>query len=72
MKIIYQFYSENPFEWEGMFDEKGKLLDYWSCSDANWKSEYFDGFMTKLGIQILPLPEKFRKKAVEQVRKHCH
>lgn len=68
MKKIYSFYSEKYGEVEGMFDEKGKLLDCWSCRDANWRNEYFNGFMEKLGVQVLALPKKYEKKALEQIR----
>lgn len=68
MKNIYRFYSEKYGEVEGMFEEDGKMIDCWSCNDATWRSEYFNGFMKKLGINVLRLPEKFEKKALEQIR----
>lgn len=70
MKIVYYFSSDKPFECEAMFDEKGKLLGCWSCNDANWRNEFFDDFLEKLGIEVLPLPKKYRKKAIEQIREN--
>ncbi len=40
-------------EIEGMFDDKGNLLGWWSCNDGNWRGEYFDGFLSKLGIEVV-------------------
>ena len=39
-------------EVEGMFDAKGKLLDLWSNNDANWRGEYFEGFMNAIGFTV--------------------
>lgn len=57
---------------EGAFDAAGNLLDIWSSNDANWRGEYFSGFMSKLGIETsksaprkLQLKEKLTKKARE-------
>jgi hypothetical protein len=38
-------------EVEGVFDASNKLLDFWALNDANWRSEYFSGFMEKLGFK---------------------
>jgi len=40
-------------EIEGMFDDEGTLLGVWSSDDANWRIEYFRGFMEKLGIEVI-------------------
>lgn len=54
MKTIYNVYSEGDgdYEVEGMFDEDGNALGMWSCSDARWEGEYFDGFLEALGIKV--------------------
>ena len=70
MKIIYHFYTQEPFECEAMFDEKGKMLDCWECRDARWSNEFFDYFLEKLGIEILPLPKKYTKLAIKQLREN--
>lgn len=67
MKIIYEFYSEKYGEVEGMFNTDGKLIDCWSSNDANWRGEYFNGFMKKIGVEVERLPKKFEKKALEQI-----
>ncbi|HYT42643.1 MAG TPA: hypothetical protein VEP90_09870 [Methylomirabilota bacterium] len=52
MKKIYYVSYCDKFEGEGMFDAKGNLLDAWSRNDGDWRGEYFDGFMKKLGIEV--------------------
>jgi len=52
MKKIYFVNYCDEFEAQGMFDDKGKLLDGWSCNDGNWRGEYFDGFLKELGIVV--------------------
>ena len=37
----------------GVLDEKGKVLDCWSLNDADWRNEYFSGFMEKVGIEAV-------------------
>lgn len=73
MKTVYSFYwcdeAGGCGENEGMFDTNGKMLDCWSCNDASWHDEYFNGFMEKLGINVKrPLPAKFRKQAIAQIK----
>lgn len=68
MKTAYFFYTEKFGENEGVFDETGKLIDCWSCNDANWRDEYFNGFMEKLGIKMQRLPKKFEAKAIKQIK----
>jgi hypothetical protein len=49
---IIHAYCDEEGECEGMFDYDTKeLLDLWSCNDATWRTEYFGGFMEKLGIK---------------------
>jgi hypothetical protein len=51
-KIIYHV-SLGDDTVSGMFDQNGKLLDYWHDNDATWRDEYFAGFMKALGIKVL-------------------
>jgi len=67
MKIIYEFYSEKYGEVGGMFDADGNLLDCWVLNDADWRGEYFNGFMKKIGVEVVRLPKKFEKKALKQI-----
>lgn len=73
MKTIYiHCYNGNEDEInevEGMFDDKGILLDFWYCNDAEWRSEYFGGFMNKLGFLIKSMPKKMHKQANKQIEK---
>lgn len=55
-------------EAEGVFDSRGLLLDAWSTNDGNWRHEYYNPFMKKLGITVErrePTPQDLRK-----LRKH--
>jgi hypothetical protein len=71
MKPLYWIFLED--EYEGMFDDKGKLLDYWHCNDASWRVEYFNGLMAKLGYEVVcirdghPLYKKLRTKLTKAV-----
>lgn len=40
-------------EVEGMFDADGTILGTWACNDGQWRGEYFDGFLMKLGFEVL-------------------
>lgn len=42
---------EDPFEAQGVFKD-GNLIAAWSMNDADYRSEYFNGFMNKLGIKV--------------------
>lgn len=66
-KVIYYYYTPAWGEMQGMFDDTGKMLGSWSCNDANWRGEYMEGFLNKLGIIVDRLPEKFKQKALEQI-----
>ena len=48
---IYKAHSDTH-EAEGMYTESGALLDFWSCNDAHWRDEYFNEFMSALGIEV--------------------
>lgn len=52
MRIIKHVYVESCGEIEGFFNDKGELLESWSCNDATWRGEYFDGLFLTLGIKI--------------------
>lgn len=53
MKTIYfSDYCGEYGEAQAIFDEDGSLLGQWFCDDGNWRSEYFDGFLNKLGIVV--------------------
>ena len=62
MALIYHAYSEEYGECEGMFDFEGNLISFWACNDANWRSEYFSGFMEFLGVEIRPAPYWIQEK----------
>lgn len=72
-KVIYiaYFCEGNLGEVEGVFDDKGKLMDAWCCNDASWRGEYMNGFMEKLGITVKDgeFPAKWKKKAVADLHK---
>jgi len=70
MKMIYiQYFCDVELgEFQGAFDKNGKLIDFWSCSDANWRNEYFSGVMEKIGIKIKSLPKKMHKEGIKQIR----
>ena len=56
-----------------MFDEKHELLDYWYCNDAQWRHEYFDGFMEKLGVKVLTnLPKVLEKKLKKKLKEEAY
>jgi hypothetical protein len=48
--IIHIFDEQN--EIEGMFDLDGNCLGAWCLNDANWRNEYFNGFIEALGYEI--------------------
>jgi hypothetical protein len=54
MKIyfVYACDEDGSGEVEGMFSEDGTLLGSWACNDGQWRSEYFNHFMNKLGINV--------------------
>jgi hypothetical protein len=68
MKIIYFAFIESP-EVEGFFDDNLKLIDFWHCNDASWRSEYFNPAFKKLGINIEHLTGDKLKKCQKQLKK---
>ncbi len=70
-KTIYisYFCEDDLGEVQGVFDEKGKMLDCWCCNDANWRHEYMNGFMKNLGVTVKhELPAKFKASAIKQLK----
>jgi hypothetical protein len=70
---IYIVYSEGSKcgEIEGVFDADENILDVWSCNDAQWRNEYFAGFMDKLGIEVHYPAETIRAKLEKKLIEHC-
>lgn len=70
MKTIYHVYSDRYGEVEGMFLPDGTMLGCWCDNDANWRHEYFNGFMLMLDIVISAWDEDSAeyKAAVLQIR----
>lgn len=33
-------------------DAEGQILGYWTCNDAKWRNEYFNGVFDKIGVTI--------------------
>jgi len=70
-KIVYTYYYDGDAgEMNAFFDEKFKLLEYWSCDDANWRSEYMNPLLEILGIVVKHLPEKQWDKADKMLEDH--
>ncbi len=69
-KKVYCVFIESP-EMQAMFDEKGELLDFWFCNDASWRTEYFSGFMSKMGIEVIDRiqDKKFKLKLEAKLKK---
>ena len=69
MKIIYieSICNDEAGEVEGAFDEDGTLLGLWAANDGNWRREYFNGFMKKIGIDVKrgKFEDKLEAEAVE-------
>lgn len=68
IKIFSVYVDEsNIGEAEGFLDDKGNVLDYWSCNDATWRDEYFNPVFKKLGIEIL---DDFSAVAKKKLKAH--
>lgn len=52
MKLIHVTYCGEYGEAEGFFTENGELLEMWSLNDADWRSEYMDPLLHKLGHTV--------------------
>ena len=44
-------------------DDKLTMITAWSMNDAQYRSEYMDPLFSHLGIEIKPVPRKYRKQA---------
>lgn len=55
MNLAFVFISDDETgEVEGVFDATtGKLIHWWACNDAMWRSEYFDPFLEAIGCKIV-------------------
>ena len=72
MTTLYVVYSGGECgELQGVFTEREDLLHFWSCNDATWREEYFNGLMEKIGFTTKeptgPLYNRLEKKLI----KHC-
>lgn len=73
MREVYNVYVEEAGEIEGMFDAATKeFLGGWYCNDANWRAEYFDSFMRKVGVRVVTkIPAKvereLKRKLIEEM-----
>ena len=69
MRTLYISYPEDDLI-EGIFDQDGTLLDFWSPNDACFREEYFGPFLKKLGFNVEYAPEWMddilRRKAMEE------
>ena len=69
MKKIYLVNIKSP-EAQGMFDDTGNIIDHWYMNDANWRGDYFNEMMFKLGIEVLKPDEKMFKKLSTKLKKN--
>jgi hypothetical protein len=63
MQTIYHVFDD-CCEIEGMFSVEGELLDCWALNDAQWRHEYFNGFMSKLGYRVDTSPPAHLRQAM--------
>ena len=76
MIIVHVVSVEDPWEAEGAFLPDGTCLGWWSCNDANWRDEYFNGWLEEVGVKVVecyntskPLYKKLQnvlRKEIEQ------
>lgn len=52
LKKIYYILSTAYGECDVLFDEHDKIIDYWSCNDAQWRNEYFSGALAFFGYEV--------------------
>lgn len=52
-KKLYFLYIDDPYEYQGMFDDNHVLVGYWSLDDADWRHEYFSGAFAEIGVEII-------------------
>jgi hypothetical protein len=44
-------------------------LAYWYCWDALFSMEYMGGLFTNLGVEIVDLPPRYKRKAISLITK---
>jgi len=54
---ILSFQTDDQGEFEAVFDEDDNVIDLWYENDARWRSEYFNGFMKTLDIEVTCMVE---------------
>lgn len=70
-KVIYNVTNCDDFgEYEGMIDENGNVIGFWSMNDATWRNEYFDSFMSTLGITVKVGTAKHKKILQKQAKEY--
>jgi hypothetical protein len=52
MSVLFHVYLED-YEAELWFDNKGDYLYGWACNDANWRGEYMNPLMERLGFSVV-------------------
>lgn len=70
--VVYACDSKGDLgEIEGVYDvDKEEWLDFWFCNDANWRGEYFNGFLRTLGIDVAQPDKKLFPKLQKELIKH--
>jgi hypothetical protein len=69
-KIIHvSIYDDVLGECDAMFDENGSILGAWSKNDADWRQEYMNPFMRKLGIEVVSATEKETEEFIPKIIK---
>lgn len=68
MTTCYHHYimTDKSGECDAFFLLEGKklrLIWWFNNNDADYREEYMDGLFKKLGVEMLPLPKKYRKQA---------
>ena len=54
MKTIYHVMYEGELgEAEGFYNKEQELLHSWDCNDANYRHEYMNPLLLKLGINVV-------------------
>lgn len=66
MPKLFHAQYEDEFEAEGFFDEKGKMLQGWHGNDANWRGEYMDPLLEKLGYEVVYSSDPKLKKKLKK------
>jgi len=67
MKTINMIFVEEFGEADAFFDGQ-ELLTYWWGNDANWRNEYFDPLLAKLGIKVRVVRKDKQPKLYAQLR----